>query len=142
MFDINPPEKHAQAMALFGGGIMIGPIMGPVLGGWLTDSFDWRWVFIVNLPVGVLAAVMLWRTMPESETSRRPFDLLGFALLALALGSLQMFLDRGESQDWFESWEIMIEAGLAIAFLWMFAVHTLTSRETIFEQAMFADRNF
>jgi DHA2 family multidrug resistance protein len=142
MFDINPPEKHAQAMALFGGGIMIGPIMGPVLGGWLTDSFDWRWVFIVNLPVGVLAAVMLWRTMPESETSRRPFDLLGFALLALALGSLQMFLDRGESQDWFESWEIMIELGLAIGFLWMFAVHTTTAKAPIFERSMFADRNF
>ncbi|NJC06394.1 DHA2 family multidrug resistance protein [Sphingomonas kaistensis] len=142
MFDINPPEKHAQAMALFGGGIMIGPIMGPVLGGWLTDSFDWRWVFIVNLPVGVLAAVMLWRTMPESETSRRPFDLLGFALLALALGSLQMFLDRGESQDWFESWEIIIEMGLAIAFGWMFVIHTMTAKAPIFERGMFADRNF
>lgn len=142
MFDINPPEKHAQAMALFGGGIMIGPIMGPVLGGWLTDSFDWRWVFIVNLPVGVLAAVMLWRTMPESETSRRPFDLLGFALLALALGSLQMFLDRGESQDWFESWEIIIELGLAIAFMWMFVIHTMTAKAPIFPRGMFADRNF
>lgn len=142
MFDINPPEKHAQAMALFGGGIMIGPIMGPVLGGWLTDSFDWRWVFIVNLPVGVLAAVMLWRTMPESPIQRRPFDLLGFALLAIALGGLQMFLDRGESQDWFESWEIIVEAGLAVAFFWMFAIHTLTSGGPIFEKAMFADRNF
>lgn len=142
MFDINPPEKHAQAMALFGGGIMIGPIMGPVLGGWLTDSFDWRWVFIVNLPVGVLAAVMLWRTMPESETSRRRFDLLGFALLALALGSLQMFLDRGESQDWFESWEIIIELGLAIAFMWMFVIHTMTAKAPIFPRGMFADRNF
>lgn len=142
MFDINPPEKHAQAMALFGGGIMIGPIMGPVLGGWLTDSFDWRWVFIVNLPVGVLAAVMQWRTMPESETSRRRFDLLGFALLALALGSLQMFLDRGESQDWFESWEIIIELGLAIAFMWMFVIHTMTAKAPIFPRGMFADRNF
>jgi len=142
MFDINPPEKHAQAMALFGGGIMIGPIMGPVLGGWLTDSFDWRWVFIVNLPVGVLAAVMLWRTLPDSPINRRRFDLLGFGLLAVALGALQMFLDRGESQDWFESWEIIIEAGLAIAFLWMFVIHTLTAREPIFEKGMFADRNF
>ncbi|GAA4015852.1 DHA2 family efflux MFS transporter permease subunit [Sphingomonas swuensis] len=142
MFDINPPAKHAQAMALFGGGIMIGPIMGPVLGGWLTDSFDWRWVFIVNLPVGVLCAAMLWRTMPESETNRRPFDLLGFALIAVALGALQMFLDRGENQDWFQSWEIIIEAGLAIAFFWMFVVHTMTARAPIFEKGMFADRNF
>ncbi|GAA4009708.1 DHA2 family efflux MFS transporter permease subunit [Sphingomonas humi] len=142
MFDINPPEKHAQAMALFGGGIMIGPIMGPVLGGWLTDSFDWRWVFIVNLPVGVLAGFMLWRTMPESPTNRRPFDLAGFALIAIALGSLQMFLDRGESQDWFQSWEVIIELGLAIGFFWMFVIHTLTAKAPIFEKAMFADRNF
>jgi DHA2 family multidrug resistance protein len=142
MFDINPPEKHAQAMALFGGGIMIGPIMGPVLGGWLTDSFDWRWVFIVNLPVGVLAVFMLWRTMPENEKSRRRFDLTGFALLAIALGALQMFLDRGESQDWFRSWEIWIELGLAIGFAWMFVIHTLTAKAPIFEKLMFADRNF
>ena len=142
MFDINPPEKHGQAMATFGGGIMIGPILGPVLGGWLTDSFDWRWVFIINLPVGILAFVMLLRAMPKGETSRRPFDLFGFALLAIALGSLQMFLDRGEQLDWFESWEIMIEAGLAIGFSWMFVVHTLTSKRPIFEKAMFADRNF
>ncbi len=142
MFDINPPAKHAQAMALFGGGIMIGPIMGPVLGGWLTDSFDWRWVFMVNLPVGILATFMLWRTMPESPTNRRPFDLLGFALIAVALGALQMFLDRGESQEWFESWEVIIELGLAIAFFWMFVVHTFTAKAPIFEKPMFADRNF
>lgn len=142
LFDINPPERHGQAMALFGGGIMIGPILGPVLGGWLTDSFDWRWVFIVNLPVGVLATVMLWRVMPDGAVTRRRFDLFGFFLAALALGALQMFLDRGESQDWFESWEIIAEAGLAIAFFWMFVVHTLTARDPIFEKSMFADRNF
>ena len=142
MFDINPPERHGQAMALFGGGIMIGPILGPVLGGWLTDSLNWRWVFIVNLPVGVLCTVMLLRFMPEGEVTRRRFDLFGFALLALALGSLQMFLDRGEQLDWFESWEIIVEAGMAIGFSWMFVVHTLTSREPIFEKGMFADRNF
>lgn len=142
MFDINPPEKHGQAMAMFGGGIMIGPIMGPVLGGWLTDSFNWRWVFIINLPVGILAAVMLMRFMPRDETSRRRFDLFGFALLALALGSLQMFLDRGEQLDWFESWEIIVEAGMAVGFFWMFVIHTLTSKAPIFDKRMFADRNF
>ncbi|MFC7537113.1 DHA2 family efflux MFS transporter permease subunit [Sphingomonas sp. GCM10030256] len=142
LFDINPPEKHGQAMATFGGGIMIGPILGPVLGGWLTDSFDWRWVFIINLPVGVLATVMLLRFMPKGEVTRERFDLFGFALLAVALGALQMFLDRGEQLDWFESWEIIVEAGLAIGFLWMFVVHTLTSDRPIFDKRMFADRNF
>jgi len=142
MFDINPPERHGQAMALFGGGIMIGPILGPVLGGWLTDSFDWRWVFLVNLPVGILATVMLWRTMPETKAFRRPIDLAGFFMIAVALGALQMFLDRGETNDWFESWEVTIEAGLAIGFFWMFVMHTMTAREPIFEKRMFGDRNF
>ncbi|MEO7410523.1 MAG: DHA2 family efflux MFS transporter permease subunit [Sphingomicrobium sp.] len=142
LFDINPREKHGQAMAMFGGGIMIGPILGPVLGGWLTDSYNWRWVFLVNLPVGVICAVMLLRFMPKTETLRRKFDVMGFLLLAFALGGLQMFLDRGEQQDWFESWEIIVEAGIAIAAFWMFVVHTLTAREPLFERRMFADRNF
>jgi DHA2 family multidrug resistance protein len=85
MFDINPPENHAKAMSLFGGGIMIGPILGPVLGGWLTDSFDWRWVFLVNIPVGTIATLMLLRYMPKTETTKRKFDLFGFALLIAAL---------------------------------------------------------
>ncbi|WP_114228845.1 MULTISPECIES: DHA2 family efflux MFS transporter permease subunit [Sphingomonas] len=142
MFDINPPERHGQAMALFGGGIMIGPILGPVLGGWLTDSFDWRWVFLVNLPVGILAALMLWRTMPSTKPFKRRIDLAGFFMIAIAIGSLQLFLDRGETNDWFQSWEVTIEAGLAIGFFWMFVVHTITGREPIFERSMFTDRNF
>src|SRR5690349_2441433 len=101
LFDINPPERHAQAMALFGGGIMIGPILGPVLGGWLTDSFNWRWVFLVNLPIGALAALMLLRYMPKSPKAPHKFDLTGFAMLGVALGSLQMMLDRGGQLDWF-----------------------------------------
>ena len=142
LFDINPPERHARAMALFGGGIMIGPIMGPVLGGWLTDSFDWRWVFLVNLPVGAIAAVMLWRTMPTIPMTRRKFDIFGFALLGVALGSLQLMLDRGQHLDWFTSPEIWIELGLCIGAAWMFVTHTLTGRNPIFERGMFADRNF
>ena len=142
LFDINPREKHGQAMALFGGGIMIGPILGPVLGGWLTDNYNWRWVFLVNLPVGVICAFLLLRFMPKAETHRRKFDLIGFALLAVALGALQMFLDRGEQKDWFESWEIIVELGLAIAAAWMFVVHIVTSKNPLFDRGMFADRNF
>src|SRR4029450_5655047 len=95
LFDINPPERHARAMALFGGGVMIGPILGPVLGGWLTDSFDWRWVFLVNLPIGSPRGLMIMRFMPKSSKSSHRFDLFGFAMLALALGGLQLMLDRG-----------------------------------------------
>src|SRR3954468_22376985 len=142
LFDINPREKHGNAMALFGAGVMIGPILGPVLGGWLTDSYDWRWVFLINLPVGVLAALLMFRCMPSIPKVARRFDLFGFALLAIALAGLQLMLDRGEQQDWFSSWEIRIEAGLAIIGVWMFAVHMLTSRQPIFDRHMFADRNF
>ena len=142
MFDINPPERHGRAMAMFGAGVMIGPILGPVLGGWLTENFNWRWVFLVNLPVGLLAMVMLIRFLPATPRLKRPFDLFGFALLALALGGLQMMLDRGEQLDWFASWEIWVECGLALAGLWMFGVHMLTGRNPIFEPAMFRDRNF
>jgi DHA2 family multidrug resistance protein len=142
LFDINPREKHGQAMALFGGGVMIGPILGPVLGGWLTDNYNWRWVFLVNLPVGILCTFLLVRFMPRAEKHRRKFDLFGFALLALALGGLQMFLDRGEQKDWFQSWEIIVEAGVAIAAAWMFVVHIATSKNPLFDRTMFTDRNF
>jgi len=142
MFDINPPEKHARAMALFGGGIMIGPILGPVLGGWLTESFNWRWVFIVNLPVGIVCTLMLLRFLPKTEAEAPRFDMFGFALLALALASLQLMLDRGAQRDWFESWEIWVETGLALGCGWMFVVHMLTGRSPLFEPAMFNDRNF
>src|SRR5215211_3036837 len=112
LFDINPREKHGQAMALFGGGVMIGPILGPVLGGWLTDNYNWRWVFLVNLPVGILCTLLLIRYLPKTDMIRRKFDLFGFVLLAVAVGALLMCLDRGEQRDWFESWEIIIEAAV------------------------------
>ncbi|MCL6678297.1 DHA2 family efflux MFS transporter permease subunit [Sphingomonas sp. RG327] len=142
LFDINPREKHGQAMALFGGGVMIGPILGPVLGGWLTDSYNWRWVFLVNLPVGVICFFLMTAFMPTTETRKRRFDLFGFTLLAVALASLQMFLDRGNQKDWFDSWEIIIEAGLAVAAFWMFLVHTITAKQPLWDREMFADRNF
>ena len=142
LFDINPREKHGQAMALFGGGVMIGPILGPVLGGWLTDNYNWRWVFLVNLPVGILCTLVMMRYMPKTATHQRKFDMFGFALLALALAGLQLFLDRGEQEDWLSSWEIRIELGLAIAASWMFVVHMATAKNPLFDRAMFKDRNF
>ena len=142
LFDINPREKHGQAMALFGGGVMIGPILGPVLGGWLTDSYNWRWVFLVNLPVGIICFFLMTAFMPTTETVKRRFDLFGFTLLAVALGSLQLLLDRGQQQDWFDSWEIIVETGIAIAGFWMFLVHTATAEHPLWDREMFADRNF
>ena len=142
LFDINPRDKQGQAMALFGGGVMIGPILGPVLGGWLTDNYNWRWVFLVNLPVGILCWLLMARFMPKTETHQRKFDMFGFILLGLFLIGLQLFLDRGEQNDWLSSWEIRLELGLAIAAGWMFVVHMITSKTPLFERSMFADRNF
>ena len=142
LFDINPREKHGSAMAMFGAGIMIGPILGPVLGGWLTETYDWRWVFLINLPVGVLAAFLMARCMPKIPKVSRRFDIFGFAMLAIGLAALQIMLDRGEQLDWFASWEIRIEMGLAVSGFWMFAVHMFTARHPLFERGMFADRNF
>ena len=142
LFDIYPREKHAQAMALFGGGSMIGPIMGPLLGGWLTDSFDWRWVFLVNLPIGALAALMVLRFMPRGALNPRKFDLFGFALIGIGLGALQLMLDRGQQLDWFQSSEIWVELAVTISAFWMFIVHTVTGRDPLFERSMFKDRNF
>jgi DHA2 family multidrug resistance protein len=142
MFDINPPNKHARAMGMFGMGVMIGPILGPVIGGWLTENYNWRWVFLVNLPVGIVCTLLLIRFMPASPVRRRGFDLFGFFLLAVALGGFQMMLDRGEQLDWFTSWEVWIEAALAAAGAWMFVVHLVTADQPLFEPRMFTDRNF
>jgi DHA2 family multidrug resistance protein len=142
LFDINPRDKQGQAMALFGGGVMIGPILGPVLGGWLTDNYNWRWVFLVNLPVGIICALLMLRFMPRTETHERKFDLFGFALLGIALASLQLALDRGQQNDWFQSWETVIEVCVAIAAGWMFIVQMITSKHPLFDRSMFADRNF
>jgi len=113
-----------------------------VLGGWLTDNYNWRWVFLVNLPVGILCTLVMLRFMPKTDTHRRSFDMFGFVLLGLALAGLQLFLDRGEQADWLSSWEIRIELGLAIAASWMFVVHMATAKHPIFDRSMFKDRNF
>ena len=142
ILDINPRERHGQAMAIWGAGIMVGPIIGPTLGGWLTETFEWRYVFYVNLPVGILALAGIMAFMPGSEPKQRRFDLFGFAMLTLALGSLQMMLDRGQGQDWFASPEIWMELGLAITGVWVFVIHSLTHGEPFIDMAIFKDRNF
>ena len=141
MLDINPPERHARAMSIWGMGIMVGPILGPILGGWLTEQANWRWVFYVNLPVGLLTLAMMWALLPATKTTSRRFDLFGFSMLALALAALQLMLDRGANQDWFNSTEIWIELGVSVACLWMFIIHLLTARSPLFNRAMLADRN-
>lgn len=141
MLDINPPERHARAMSIWGMGIMIGPILGPVLGGWLTEQANWRWVFYVNLPVGLVTLALMWALLPAMRRTNRKFDLFGFSMLALGLAALQLMLDRGAHLDWFDSIEIWIELGVAVACLWIFFVHLFTARAPLFSRAMLADRN-
>ena len=127
LLDINPREKHGSAMAVWGMGVMIGPILGPSLGGWLTDSYSWRWVFFINVPIGALAFWGIWRYIrPQAAARRVRFDVFGFVTLSVAIGALQMLLDRGEQNDWFASGESWFELVLALLAFSYFVGHTLT----------------
>jgi len=143
LLDTYPRERHASAMAMWGVGVMVGPILGPTLGGYLTEVYNWRWVFYINLPFGLLALLGILSFVPETERDRgRPLDWFGFTLLSLAIGALQLMLDRGQSQDWFTSGEIIIESVLSALFLYLFVVHMLTHRRPFLEPGLFRDRNF
>lgn len=141
MLDINPPERQAKAMSIWGMGIMVGPILGPVIGGWLTENYDWRWVFYVNLPLGIFCFAVLWALLPSRPVRKRPFDMTGFALLALGIAGLQLMLDRGQSEDWFSSGEVVIEGLVAFICLWMFAVHLVFAKKPMFDRELFKNRN-
>jgi DHA2 family multidrug resistance protein len=143
LLDINPPERHGPAMAVWGMGAILGPIIGPALGGYLTDTYSWRWVFYINIPVGALAFAGLWFFLAETKSAERVrLDLMGFALLALGIASLQMMLDRGQQKDWFSSLEICAEGVAAVTFFYLFVVHTLTAKRPFIDLALFKDRNF
>jgi MFS transporter, DHA2 family, multidrug resistance protein len=143
LLDINPRERQGQAMAIWGAGIMVGPILGPTLGGWLTFNYNWRWVFYINLPVGILAFLGILAFVRETRRERGlRFDFFGFALLSLAVGALQIMLDRGEQKDWFGSTEILLECALAIVGFWMFAMWTGIADRPFLRPALLKDRNF
>jgi DHA2 family multidrug resistance protein len=138
-----PRESHGRVMALWGMGVMVGPVIGPTLGGWLTDQVSWRWAFYINLPLGILGWLALIASMPKGGgDAKRPFDALGFVLLSVAVGCLQLMLDRGESQDWFASTEIVAEAFAGGLAFYMFLVHSLTGRQPFVDVHLFRDRNF
>ncbi|MCB1677639.1 MAG: DHA2 family efflux MFS transporter permease subunit [Halioglobus sp.] len=142
LLDTYPPEKHAAAMSIWGVSVMIGPILGPTLGGWLTEYYTWRWVFYINVPVGLLSLIGIYLFVDDSETRAQRFDARGFILLALAVAALQMLLDRGEQTDWFEALEIQFYAITVLLALYLFTVHMLTSRNRFLDPALFRDRNF
>jgi DHA2 family multidrug resistance protein len=124
-------------------GVIIGPILGPALGGWLTENYNWRWVFYINVPFGILAFLGILSAVPETLIRKTRFDFFGFAALSIGIGSLQLMLDRGQLKDWFSSTEIWVEAVIAGLALYLFIVHMLTTKRTPFiSPALFKDRNF
>ncbi len=143
MLDSYAPEERGSAMAIWGIGVMLGPIMGPTLGAWLTDNYSWHWVFFINLPIGILTVLGLLAFMPETpRQAERRFDWLGFLALAVAIGSLQLMLDRGEQLGWFESSEIVGEAVVAAFAFYLFLAHSLTTAMPFVRFDLFRDRNF
>lgn len=143
LLDTYPKEQHGSAMAMWGVGVMIGPVLGPSLGGWLTEYYSWRWVFYINLPFGLLAWFGLVAYVKETPTdSTRRFDIFGFLMLSIGIGALQMMLDRGESLDWFHSPEIILEGMLAVTGFYLFLAHIFTTDKPFIDPLIFSDRNF
>jgi MFS transporter, DHA2 family, multidrug resistance protein len=143
LLQINPPQRHAQAMAVWGMGVILGPIIGPALGGWLTEDYSWRWVFFINLPFGLLASAGIMIFIHQTRRAHREaFDFFGFAALSVAIGALQMLLDRGELKDWFGSTEIWIESAIAGVSFYLFIVHTVTATDRSFlNRSLLKDAN-
>jgi MFS transporter, DHA2 family, multidrug resistance protein len=143
LFTIYPKERQGFAMALFGVGVMVGPVLGPVLGGWLTENWSWRYVFYINLPIGIAGLIGMSTFLPSyGERPGGKLDWFGFGTLSVAIAALQLMIDRGELLDWFSSGEIIIEAVVAASALYLFLVHTFTARRPFIDPSMFRDRNF
>ncbi|MGA8278159.1 MAG: DHA2 family efflux MFS transporter permease subunit [Rhodanobacteraceae bacterium] len=142
LLDSFPREKHGAAMALWGMGIMVGPILGPPLGGWLTENYSWHWVFLINVPVGVLALFGVLASMPTDEHRPTRFDLRGFVFLAVGIAAMQLMLDRGNDKDWFGSIEIQIEAALSVLGFYLYWVHWRVRERSFVDLGLLRDRNF
>ncbi|HVY56432.1 MAG TPA: DHA2 family efflux MFS transporter permease subunit [Xanthobacteraceae bacterium] len=143
LLDVYSAEERNQAMAIWGVGVMLGPIMGPTLGAWLTDNYSWHWVFLINLPIGIVTVLGLMLFMDETKTQAHlRFDWFGFIALAVGIGSLQVLLDRGEQVGWFDSREIWIETIISAVGFYYFFAHSLTTPEPFVRFELFKDRNF
>jgi MFS transporter, DHA2 family, multidrug resistance protein len=141
-----PPEQHGKAMAAYGVGIVVAPVVGPTLGGWITDSYTWRWIFYINLPVGLLALFManlyIWDPPYLRQTTRVAIDAIGFGLMAIWLGSMQLVLDKGQEADWFEATWIRWVTVISVAAFLCFIVRELATRDPIVQLGTLKNRNF
>jgi DHA2 family multidrug resistance protein len=141
-----PPHQHGSAMAVYGVGVVVAPVIGPTLGGWITDSYSWRWIFYINLPIGLLALFMVNLFVEDPpylrHAIRQAIDYLGFGLMALWLGTLQLVLDKGQEADWFAAPWICWTAAISVLALIGFIVRELTNSEPIVQLRVLLDRNF
>jgi DHA2 family multidrug resistance protein len=143
MADAYPPEDRGKAMAIWGLGVVVGPVAGPTLGGWLTEVASWRWTFYINVPLGALSLFLAMQFVPETRKRARRMDWTGFALMATGIATLQYLLDRGNQRDWFEANDIVASAILSIVCIALFVVYSLKRGDrAIFNVRMFQDRNF
>jgi DHA2 family multidrug resistance protein len=143
MADAYPPEERGKAMAIWGLGVMVGPVAGPTLGGWLTEVASWRWTFYINVPVGALSLFLAMQFIPETARRERRMDWTGFALMAIGIATLQYLLDRGNQRDWFEAADIVVSAVLAVVCLALFVIYSIRrGDQAIFNVRLFKDRNF
>src|ERR1700738_1626871 len=143
LLDIYTVEERGSAMALFGVSVMVGPVLGPVIGGWLTDHYSWRWGFYINVAMRALAFAGISIFMKETKVSAASrMDWLGFGCLSVAIAAMQVFLDRGAQLDWFSSFEILIEAVVCLSAFYVFLVHTFTAKNSFVDLKLFLDRNF
>jgi DHA2 family multidrug resistance protein len=143
LLNINPPERQGSAMAMWGVAVMAGPILGPVLGGWLTENYTWRYVFYINVPIGILCFLGMKTFLTDTASNaNEKLDWFGFGTLSLGVGAAQVMLDRGEQLDWFGSGEIIVEAIVAASAFYLFLVHTFTATKPFVRPALFRDRNF
>lgn len=143
ILDTYPPAEHGKAMALWGMGSVAGSAIGPLLGGYVTEFWSWRWIYYINLPFGVVALLGVLAYLPETvRDARRKLDWFGFLTLAIGIGALQMMLDRGQRLDWFESEEIVLLAWMAVLGLYMFAVHIVSTDRPFLDPHLIANRRF
>ncbi|MDE0942746.1 MAG: DHA2 family efflux MFS transporter permease subunit [Alphaproteobacteria bacterium] len=144
LLDSYPPAKHAKAMAIWSVGVMLAPVLGPTVGGYLTHEYSWRWVFLINIPMGMVGILggIIFLTKTRHNQSARGFDWLGFTALAIGVGALQTMLDRGERLDWFSSGEVLIECTLVMAGMYIFVMQGLTAKAPMINLRLFRDRNY
>lgn len=144
LLSIYPPEKRGQALALLVMVTIVAPICGPILGGWITDSYSWPWIFFINVPIGIFAVMVVYSQLRErvEQTFRPKMDYIGLATLVIGVGALQIVLDKGNDEDWFESSFIIIASIVSAISLAVFLIWELTDKEPIVNLRLFRHRNF